>query len=250
MEDQAYLALADQAEFQWGLITAGQAFKMGYTEVHVQAYIDRDLLIRACGGEGVYRFPGVPKHMHENYRAEWLALDPARFGYERLWLALDPARFGYERLVDKVPVGVVSHRSAASLHNMGDMDADYLQFTVPTPREARNPDVRFQVRTLTRNDWMLVDGLPVTTPLRTVTDLAATGTDGGHLGGAMRDAILSGGCTSTEIAEKLEPYAKHYGTCTSLELVRDLVYESGIPGSARDMWKILRESADKARITC
>jgi len=219
MSDERLLALADLAEGQWGLLTSGQAAaELDITALTLKRYADRGLLFRLR--HGVYRLAGSPGSPLEQLRAEWLALEPRRTAADRL--------------SDPVPVGVVSHRSAAALQDLGDLDADVHQFTVPRRRHTRSPDVAFRVAELDPGDWHRVGGLPVTRPLRTVVDLAAARTDGGHLAGVVRDAILTGDTTPAQLADALRGYAHYYGLPPgdSAGLVRDFIEQAGIPSSA------------------
>ncbi|WP_330178975.1 hypothetical protein OHB26_20960 [Nocardia sp. NBC_01503] len=134
-------------------------------------------------------------------------------------------------------MGVVSHRSAAAIQNLGDLDADTHTFTVPRRRHTRSPDVAFRVADLDRRDWHRVDGLPATRPLRTVTDLAADQTDGGYLASIVRDAILTGDTNAAELSHSLRPYAIRYGgpAGDGTALVRTFIHEAGAPTSAIDL---------------
>ncbi|MEV6562215.1 type IV toxin-antitoxin system AbiEi family antitoxin domain-containing protein [Nocardia sp. NPDC051756] len=222
MTDEHLLDLADLAEGQWGLLTTSQAATVGVSPMQLKRYTDRGLLVRLR--HGVYRLSGVPESPLEALRAEWLALEPKRSAADRLG--------------DPVPVGVISHRSAAVLQDLGDLDADVHTFTVPRRRNSsRSPELAFRVGTLERADWHRVEGLPVTRPLRTVVDLAAAYTDGGHLAAVVRDAILTGDTTSRQVADALRPYAHHYGLRPGdgAGLVRDFIIEAGIPASAIEM---------------
>lgn len=216
--DERLLKLADLAESQWGLLTSAQASELGISAQRLKRLADQGLIVRIR--HGVYRLAGSPESVQEPIRAEWLALEPKRLAAERLH--------------DSAPAGVVSHRSAAKLRGLGDLDADYHEFTVPRRRDTRSPDVRFRIGTLDRRDWDLVDGLPVTRPLRTVVDLASGHTDGGHLASIVRDAILTGDTTREELAEELRPYAHHYGVPigAGTELVDTFIEQAGVPESA------------------
>ncbi|WP_024802927.1 type IV toxin-antitoxin system AbiEi family antitoxin domain-containing protein [Nocardia sp. BMG51109] len=221
MTDEHLLALADLAEGQWGLLTTGQTAGIGVSPLQLKRYTDRGLLVRLR--HGVYRLSGAPESSLETLRAEWLALEPKRRAADRLR--------------DQVPVGVVSHRSAAVLQDLGDLDADVNVFTVPKRRHTRSPDVAFRGGTLERKDWRRIDGLPVTRPLRTVVDLAADRTDGGHLATVVRDAILTGDTTSAQVAEALRSYAHYYGLRPGdgTGLVAEFVQQAGIPTSTLDL---------------
>ncbi|WP_435590462.1 type IV toxin-antitoxin system AbiEi family antitoxin domain-containing protein [Nocardia sp. bgisy118] len=217
--EERLLDLADLAGSQWGLFTSMQAGDLGFSAQQLKRLADAELITRLR--QGVYRLTGAPEAPQDPIRAEWLALEPKR-------LAAD-------RLADAVPVGVVSHRSAARLQDLGDIDADFHEFTVPKRRSTRSPDVKFHVRELGHEDWHLVAGLPVTRPLRTTVDLAAARTDGGHLASIVRDAILTEDTTRDELAAALRPYAHYYGMPIGAgdELVRNFIGQAGVPESAK-----------------
>jgi hypothetical protein len=59
--------------------------------------------------------------------------------------------------------------------------------------------VRIRFGGLERSDWMIHDGFAVTTPARTVGDLAADRMDGGHLGRIASDALERGMATRNEL---------------------------------------------------
>ena len=216
------LKLASLGEGQWGLFTSRQAaVECRVTPLQLKRLTDRGHLVRIL--HGVYRVAGAPDSPLDSIRGAWLALEPARTAADRLR--------------DPVPVGVVSHRSAAALQDLGDLDADIHQFTVARHRRSRSPDIAFLVAELDTDDWHLVNGLPATRPLRTVTDLASAHTDGGHLASVVRDAILTGDTTSAEIAEALRTYAHHYGVPPGdgAAAVSTFIHTAGVPASAVDL---------------
>lgn len=217
--EERLLELADVAGVQWGLITSAQAGELGFSAQQLKRLADSELVIRLR--QGVYRLTGAPESPADPIRAEWLALEPRRLAGDRI--------------TDEIPVGVVSHRSAARIQNLGDIDADVHEFTVPRRRSTRSHDVKFRIHELVRADWHLVEGLPVTRPLRTVVDLAEDGTDGGHLATIVRDAILTGDVTRDELAEALRPYAHRYGIRIGdgAALVHDFIGQAGIPEASK-----------------
>lgn len=192
---ERYLQLADIATSQWGLVTTAQARHAGLTHQQMTRMARSGILQRLK--HGVYRLAGVPHDPLTELRAAWLALDPETTASDRL------AR--------PDPLGVVSHRSAARIHQLGDLDADFNEFTIAEPKRTRDPDTRLYRRVLDRADWATVDGLPTTTVAATIRDLAASATDGGHLAGVVRDAILHGKITYLDAATTLRPYAHDYG---------------------------------------
>jgi very-short-patch-repair endonuclease len=72
------------------------------------------------------------------------------------------------------PNAVASHRSAAAVSQLPGGDGRLLEISVPRGRRVRRDglDVR-EVRSLVESDVMVSDAIPVTTPTRTLIDLAA-----------------------------------------------------------------------------
>lgn len=193
--DDRFLALADLAQDQWGMFTSAQAAESGVSAQHLKRLADRFILTRIR--HGVYRLTGTPIHPTDHVRAQWLALDPTRSATERIGSA-DPR-------------GVASHRTAADLRQLGDIDADIAEFTVPRRRNTRSDGVRFHGATLDPTHWSLLDGLPVTTTARTIVDLASSRTDGGHLAGVVWDALRTDQVSRGQLESELRPFAYLYG---------------------------------------
>jgi predicted transcriptional regulator of viral defense system len=202
-------AIADE---QWGLVTTAQARAAGVSAQSMARLADDGILERVT--HGVYRVVGAGSPLDE-LRAAWLALAPDRLAADRL----------------PNPDAVLSHRSAASYHQLGDLDADRFEFTVAVRKQSKRPEVRFHRETLNPSEWQIVSGLPVTTILKTIGDLAKTHTDGGHLGGVVRDAIAVASVSAEEISETLAPYAHLYGQQLGhgLGLLGNLLDEAGVP---------------------
>ena len=214
----AILDLADLAAEQWGLVTTAQARSLGVSAQAVARLADQGTLERLT--HGVYRVSGAPPEPLDELRAAWLILDPGRRSSERLRDSSPP---------------MISHRSAALLHGLGDLDADEHEFTAATRKQSRRTDVRLHRSHVGRDDWTVVDGLPVTSVLRTVSDLAAARIDGGHLASVVRDALTLKGVDDQRLAEVLRSHASHYGAPRSngLALLSRLLQESGVPESLR-----------------
>ncbi len=207
------LWLADVAAEQWGLFTTSQARNAGATYSTLTRLEAAGAIQRVR--HGVYRLTGAPPGPLDDLRAAWLAVTP------------DPDAN------NDPPAAVVSHQSAADLHDLGTVEADRVEFTVPTRKHTRDGGIRFHVRRLTSNQWTLVDGLPTTTVAVTVADLAATGLDGGHLAQIVRDAIVKHGMDTDDVAAILRPYAHKYGATLGdgQGLVDDFLTQAGIPES-------------------
>lgn len=190
----ALLDLADLAAEQWGLITTSQARALGVSAQTVARLASQGALERMT--HGVHRVTGTPPSPLDGLRAAWLALDPDRRASERLR--------------DKDPIAV-SHRSAAAVHELGDLEADRFEFISGARKQTRRPDIRLHRDELGPDDWTAVEGLPVTSVLRTVTDLAAAHVDGGHLASVVRDALIRRQVDDQQLAAALRRHAHHYG---------------------------------------
>lgn len=210
----AALTLGDIAAEQWGLVTTAQARVLGVSAQEVARLTKQAVLERMT--HGVYRVSGAPPEPTDELRAAWLALDPGRRAAER-------AR-------DAWPA-VVSHRSAAVLHDLGDLDADLHEFTTAGRKQSRRPDIKLHRGHLAAGEWTIVDGLPVTTVARTIADLAAARVDGGHLATIVRDALTVKQVSDQSLSAALAPYAQRYGAPAGdgETLLARFIQESGVP---------------------
>jgi predicted transcriptional regulator of viral defense system len=217
MQTDSLLEIAALAEGQWGLFTTAQANAAGITTQALSRHTSRQLLERLA--HGVYRIAGAPPAQEDEIRAAWLNLDARHLARTRLHDQPHPA--------------VVSHRSAARLYDLGDLDADRHEFTSPVRKQTRRTDVRIHRGTLERGEWTVVDGLPVTTIVRTIADLAAEYTDGGHLASVARDALTTWHVDYDELVAALRPYAHRYGLRIGdgRGLVERFLDEAGLPAT-------------------
>ncbi len=209
------LRVADLAAEQGGLLTTAQAKTVGVSPQQIARLARSGVLERVV--HGVHRLAGTAHDPLADLRAAWLALEPE-------------TRAG-DRLGRDDPGGVVSHRSAAVLHGLGDLDADLHEFTVATRRRSRNPEVRFHTGAGGRGNWIVVAGLPVSTVVQTITDLARARTDGGHLAGVVSDGLSGLHVGLDEMAVALRPFAHYYGAPLGdgARLVEQFLAEAGIP---------------------
>jgi hypothetical protein len=181
------------AEDQWGLLTRQQAeFAAGIARATLERLVANSLLERVS--HGVYRLAGAPIPDHMELRAAWLRLAPAVPRWQR---ALEQ--------------GVVSHRSAAAMYGVGDLPADRNEFTVPTRRQSRRPDVRFHVRPRGPGPWIELRGLPVTRPSRIASDLLLDNEDPEAVAHIIGDSIRNVYDYPGSFAEALSPHAARFG---------------------------------------
>ena len=228
------LDLADAAASQWGMFTTAQARALGATAQHVARAAKASKIERIR--HGVYRIAGSPPDYRDEIRAAWLLVEPEIFAYDHIRLA-QPA--------------TVSHRSAARLHELGDLDADVMDFTVARRKQTRSPDIRYRVRNLDREEWTLLDGLPVTTIRATLADLAADHIDGGHLARVVRDAAITHTIPLATLAEVLLPYADSYGAPIGdpSTLIERFLTEAGVPQTINEIAAITAPANMERAIT-
>lgn len=199
---------------QWGLITTKQAAAHGVSGVRLMRLTEAGLLERVS--RSVYLVPAAGYPTHLEIKAAWLRLAPEKPAWQRE--AADPDS------------GVVSHTSACLLHELGDLPAGQVEITVPRRRVTREPDVRLPVAHLDPADITLVDGLPVTTPERTIVDLLRAHTDAGHVGGVIADADHRGLITVDTLADRVQPFTRPYGLAATADgslLIDHLVAQAG-----------------------
>src|SRR5690625_2637945 len=107
---------------QWGMITTAQATARGDDSVTLFRLTDAGHLDSVL--RGVYAAAAAPATAHRQVQPALLTLNPS----VPAWLRpeLDPDG------------GVVSHRTAADLHELGDMLAERIVLTVPRRRSSRD----------------------------------------------------------------------------------------------------------------
>jgi hypothetical protein len=193
--EQAFELLGTYTAEQWGMVTAKQAASLSVDAVTLHR------LAKARFLESVRR--GV-------YAATTGVITAAR-AEQAVWLALNPAVAGWARPAVDPNGGVISHQSAARLHGLGELVNDRITITVPRRRTMRDPDVWIKLATLAEEDVIVLDGLPVTTVLRTVCDLLEQHIDASHIGTIIREGVVTGQLQLDQLAERIAPYARRYG---------------------------------------
>lgn len=186
--------LTDLGEGQWGLVTRRQADELGVPPASFERLVRRGLLERVA--HGVYRILGAGE-------ADFLALRAA-------WLQLDPSKPAWQRLDDR-DVAVVSHASAASLYQVGDLRPDIHEFTTPRRRQTRRPDVRIHRGTVPDEERVVLRGLPVTRAGRMIADLLADHVEPSAVARITVEVIEGVFDYPRVVASKIAPYAAGFG---------------------------------------
>jgi len=195
---------------QWGLLTTAQARKHGISRDQLNHLVSVGILERV--EHGVYAATAAP----DGHRDKRVA-----------WLVLAPGMMAEERLADPAATGVLSHTSAAALHQLGDLLDDIPEVTVSHRKQTRRP-MRVHRFPLAADDVTLVEGLPVTTPERTVADLLRDGHDLEHLAHLTGDGLTRGVIDVTTLARQLEPVAHRMGVEDGPAAVAKLIEIAGL----------------------
>lgn len=185
---------------QRGLVSTAQAREAGVSKMALSRLAARGTLRRVR--HGVYALPSADAGPLQDVRAAWLAA-------------------GGESTL------VVSGASAAAAHGLGDLVPAKHEFTTASRRQTSQPDIRFRKGELGAGDVTRVDGLPVTTVVRTVADLARAATDVGHLAALVGDAIDRPDTTATDLVMALEPAAARFGHGDGASLLKALLTATG-----------------------
>lgn len=207
-------AIVDVAEEQWGLITRAQAGAAGVPASTFARLQERGRLERVA--HGVYRVRGAGEPDHLQLRAAWLQLDPLRIAWERL---------------DDPDVAVVSHASAASLYDVGDLRPDVHEFTFPRRRQSRRRDVRVHRGRVPSSDQIILKGLPVTRPGRMIADLLADHVEPVSVARITVEVIEKTHEYPRVVAHKISPFAHVFGLTSGdgLSLLQHLLDLAGPP---------------------
>ncbi|TSB32006.1 hypothetical protein [Streptomyces benahoarensis] len=197
---------------QWGLVTTEQAEQAGVGAACFGGLVQSGVLVEA--GAYVFQLAGAPLPPHLDIKVAWLRLEPGKPAWRR--------KAGNS--------GVISHSSACLLHGLGDLPVG----TVEMSAGARGTvEAGVRVHNEPRPDpaqITVVDGLPVTTVGRTITDLLHTGLDGGHVGGVVADAARLGLVDLRSLAQQVAVFASAYGLPASAsghDLISRLLADAG-----------------------
>ena len=162
-------SLTVQAGSQGGYFTTKQALKSGYDYPHLKYHVSVGNFERV--EHGLYRLPAIPLGEYDEL---------IRF---TLW----------SRNQKDLPQAVVSHESALILHDLSELLPTRTHLTVPP--KFRKPAPRGCVlhkAALASSDIEERDGFNVTTPLRTLLNVAAAGISQEQLDKAVEAALTRG----------------------------------------------------------
>jgi Transcriptional regulator, AbiEi antitoxin len=205
----ALAAISPVASEQWGMITAGQARRLGVSRQDLNRLVDDGTLAVADQAARVYRLTGVPEDPD---------LDPLRAA----WLQLGGAKSWHERIL--APHVVISHRSAAHLRGLGDLIPHVHEFYATSRLRPRRNDIRLRVRSgIASGSWEVWGGLPVHTVPAIIDDLLSDNEDESAIAQVVRDALERGILRREALQAIIEPHAVAYGRSDPAGLLRVLV---------------------------
>ena len=182
--------LFEVAESQAGYFTSADAKKLGYDYPHQHFHVSQGNWIRV--DHGIYRLKKFPTAKHEDLTRWWL------------WSRKK---------------AVLSHETAAALYDLGDLLPGKIHLTVPANfRKKPVKNVVLHKATLSETEIEKRDDLPVTSPLRTILDLARSHLDGERLAAVTRDAIQKGLVSREQLLNALATIPKDIDPSTQATL--------------------------------
>jgi predicted transcriptional regulator of viral defense system len=162
-------ALYQVAVAQGGYFTAAQARQAGYAYSQQHFHVSRGNWLKI--ERGLFRLRDFPSSEREDL-IRW-----------SLW----------SRNQKGVPQAVVSHETALTVHDLSDVMPARVHLTVPPGfRKEVPPGCVLHKATLAPEDVEPQTGYRVTTPLRTLLDVADSPLSSEHLNRAVRDALERG----------------------------------------------------------
>ena len=148
-----YDRLYETAESQAGYFTASQARDHGFSWERLSENVKRGRFLRLF--RGVYRLAHFPGSAHEDLFVAWLRTGPN---------------------------SVISHESALTLYNLSDVLPGEIHVIIPRTASRRRSGLRLHTNQLKPEEITTREGLPVTTPARTIADVA--------IGGLARELVI------------------------------------------------------------
>jgi len=148
---------------QAGYFTASQALEVGYSYQAQKYHVDAGNWLRI--DRGIFRLPEWPSDPEDTF-VRWTLWSDGR--------------------------GVISHDSALAVHGLSDVDPIKVHLTVPPGFGASDELAQLHVADLDQNEREQRRGWAVTTPLRTLADVAATDTSQEQVDRAVADALRLG----------------------------------------------------------
>ena len=170
---------------QSGYFTAAEARDVGYAYAAQKFHVDHGNWVRV--DRGLFRLPEWPVGEHDSL-VRWALWARGR--------------------------AVVSHETALAAHRLGDVNPALVDLTVPRGFRSTATGVRIHHADLPADDIVERGGFRLTTPLRTLIDVAVGTLDVDLLATAIRDALDAGLVTRAQVLHRVDSAGEHAGLRT------------------------------------
>ncbi len=184
--------IRDLLDRQWGLVTDVQAQERGVLPAELAQWSREGSLESVHAG--VFLHSEAPLSMLTTLRAAWLSIAPELEASQRA-----------------LAVGVLSHTTAAYLHDVGDFALQTIEYSAWDDAHATPDGFIRHVTRLTPGDVMWLDGLPCTSVLRTIEDLLRDQQDGGHIGRVLVRSMSRSLVSRGAVVNVLNEFSEFYG---------------------------------------
>lgn len=165
------------SESQGGYFTTWQAHQARFSDERLSYYAKTGLFSRIR--RGIYRLTRFPMSPFEDLIVAWLRTGP------------DSA---------------ISHESALALYDLTDVIPSEVHVTVPRTASRRRNDIRLHTSRITPAEISMREGLPVTTVMRTIADVARAGLPEEYIRQAIEEALDRGLANKRALRETAERY--------------------------------------------
>lgn len=178
------------AESQQGYFTSADAKSVGYDYPHQHFHVKQGNWVRV--DHGIYRLKKFPAAKHQDLIRWWL--------------------WSRKR-------GVISHETAAAVHELGDLLPAKVHMTVPPDfRKKPTRSLVLHKARLDESEAEPFDGFHITSPLRTIMDLAKTHIDPERLSAVVKDAVQRGLVTKRQLLDILSKMPEGVDPSTQVTL--------------------------------
>ena len=167
--------LYEIAEEQAGYFTAAQAGDAGFSAALLTHHTEAGRFVRVA--HGLYRLVRFPHSPHEDLFVAWLRTGPH---------------------------SVISHESALALYELADVLPDQVHVIVPRTASRRREGLQLHTHQIESDEVTRVQGLPVTTPARTIADVIVAGLGPEQVEMAVKEALRRGLTTEQALVQQME----------------------------------------------
>jgi predicted transcriptional regulator of viral defense system len=160
---------------------------------------------------------GYPLHYFHVQQGNWIRVAPGTFRLKRFPSVAHDDLIRWWLWSRKL--GVISHQSAARVYGVGELPPGKAHLIVPPGFRKRMPDGLVLHRTTLHNREVDTrEGFPMTTPLRTILDLAEARLDHDRLTAVVTDALRKGLVDRRAVLDTLTAMPKRIDPSTNVTI--------------------------------